>query len=251
MPGPRRPATALPALLLTLALGAAAPAQAERQDEGQFDVHLGGFRVGLVALSGYQNATRYRAEARIESAGLAGLLRRVRYDARAEGEVVAGRFAPLRYEEDADTGRRQSRSVMEYVGGVPRIVLYESNRESEPRGEPLDPAEQGGTLDPMTALYLMLRDVPGEETCRLAFEMFDGRRRSLMRFDAASASPAEDGTLTCAGEYRRIAGFPMRDMGEMAVFPFEVTYAPAEGGDRRVMRVRIETLYGTAVLLRR
>jgi hypothetical protein len=81
--------------------------------------------------------------------------------------------------------------------------------------------------------------------------MFDGRRRSLMRFDEASAAEAEDGSLTCAGEYRRIEGFALRDMGEREAFPFEITYGPAEDGARRVQRVRIETLMGTAVLLRR
>ncbi len=251
MTAAQRPAPAPLAFWLAIALTLASPAPAERLDEGLYDVHLGGFRVGLVALTGYQNATRYRAEARIESAGLAGLVRRVRYDALSEGAVVAGRFTPLRYEEDADTGRRQSRSVMEYEGGVPRIVHYESNRDAGDRGAPLDPASQGGTLDPMTALYLMLRDATGGEICRLAFEMFDGRRRSRVQFDAAAAAPGEDGSLTCPGEYRRIEGFALRDMGEMQVFPFEVTYDPPAGGQRRVKRVRIETLYGTAVLLRR
>lgn len=251
------PRRTLPSALLAawLAAGPGAGAGAgadERRDAAAFDVYLGGFRVGLVSLAAAEDGARYRAEARIESAGLAGFLRRVRYDARAEGEVRDGRHLPLRYEEDADTGRRQSRSVMAYEAGVPRVVEYESNRDRGGRGEPLDPATQGGTLDPLTTLYLALRDVaPGEE-CSLDVELFDGRRRGRMRhLDAGAAQPVAEGEVTCQGEYRRIEGFSLRDMGEMAEFPFQVTYRPNGGGLLQVAIVRVETLYGQATLVRR
>lgn len=239
-----------PALLAVwLAVGAAA---AERRDAAVFDVFLGGFRVGRVSLDASEDAERYRAAARIESTGLAGFLRRVRYDARAEGVLQDGRHLPLRYEEDADTGRRQSRSVMEYDGGVPRVVEYQSTRDRGGRGEPLDPATQGGTLDPLTTLYLALRDVAAEEACGLDVELFDGRRRGRMRhLDAAPPEAAAGGEVTCLGEYRRIEGFSLRDMGEMAEFPFQVTYRPNGGGLLQVAIVRVETLYGQATLVRR
>ncbi|MCL4187740.1 MAG: DUF3108 domain-containing protein [Rhodobacteraceae bacterium] len=237
---------------LTVACLAAGAAAAERSDAAQFDVYLGGFRVGHVSLAAAEGDGRYSAEARIESAGLAGLLRRVRYDARAEGQLRGGRHHPMRYEEEADTGRRQSRSVMEYEGGVPRIVAYESNRTSERRGTPLDPAGQGGTLDPMTALYLALRDVVPAELCALDLELFDGRRRSRMwHYPGQEPVPDGDGAVTCRGEYRRIEGFTLRDMGEMAEFPFAVTYQPDGEGRHAVAIVRVTTLYGQATLVRR
>ncbi|MCC6304949.1 MAG: DUF3108 domain-containing protein [Rhodobacteraceae bacterium] len=236
-------------MLVILLAGTAA---GERRDVARFDVYLGGFRVGRVSLEASEDAGRYEAAARIESAGLAGFLRRVRYDARAEGRVEDGRHLPSRYEEDADTGRRQSRAVMDYAGGVPHLVEYRSDRTSERRGEPLDPATQGGTLDPMTALYLALRDVAPGELCGLDVELFDGRRRSRMWHTGAREAAADAaGAVTCAGEYRRIEGFTLRDMGERDSFPFRVTYRPEAGGRMAVDLVRVETLYGLATMVRR
>jgi hypothetical protein len=111
----------------------------------------------------------------------------------------------------------------------------------------VDPATQGGTLDPMTALFALLRDVPRADVCRLDVPVFDGRRVSRV----STRGPKTEGDrIVCDGEYRRVEGFSERQMREKARFPFSITYAPA--GDRyRVERIAIDTLYGRATLDRR
>ena len=57
--------------------------------------------------------------------------------------------------------------------------------------------------------------------------------------------------MICQGEYRRIAGFSKRDMEEKTAFPFTLTYAPTADGQMHVELVEMETLYGTARMVRR
>lgn len=233
----------------TVAAGpVAAPAaqSAERLQEGQFDLVLRGIRAAVLTYRGAENAGSYAVSGRLESAGLAHMMRRMRYDAKVQGRRQGARFLPGRYEEEADTGKRQQRAVMAWRGGVPVVEKVLPAREAGDTD--LDPATQRGTVDPLTALYATLRDVPAGEACRSDVTMFDGRRRSQLRLSAPEASA---GQITCAGEYRRLAGFSEREMAERSRFPFRLTYAPAEGGMVRVVEVSMETIYGRAVLRRR
>lgn len=239
------------ALFGRLALAAAcllapAAAGADRTDSARFDLVMLGLRAGTLTFQAAEADGRYTVTGRMESGGVVAVVRKVRYDGRAEGTVAGRALAPLRYEEAADTGRRQSESVMEWTGGVPRVVHYAPERA--PKAFDLDPATQGGTIDPLTAMYATLRDVPAAEACNLNLDLFDGRRRS--RVTLGPPTP-RDGALLCAGEYRRVAGFPPRDMEEKTRFPFTLRLEPAEGGLMRVVRVEMDTIYGSARLIRR
>jgi uncharacterized protein (DUF934 family) len=232
-------------LIATLLAVAATAAVAQTTHSGTFDVRLAGVPAGVVSFSAVEDGRQYSAAALVESSGLAALVREVSYDARATGRITARGFVPERYQESANTGERVSRAVMEFLRGVPQVKSYDPPRE--PRSRDVDPATQGGTLDPMTALFALLRDVPRAEVCTLDVPVFDGRRASRV---TTSGPKAEGGRIVCEGEYRRVAGFSDRQMREKTRFPFSIIYAPA--GDRyRVERIAIDTLYGRAVLDRR
>jgi len=216
------------------------------QDPVVFDLSIRGIRAGTLSFSGEATAGRYAVSGRLESAGLVGMVRQVRYDGQAEGSLRQGRFTPARYREQADTGRRQSESVMEYRRGIPQVKVYNPPRELGSDG--IDPATQGGTVDPLTALFATLRDVaPGEE-CNRTLTMFDGKRRSQLVLGAPSAV---EGGVACPGEYRRLAGFSAGDMAEKTRFPFTVRLGPAESGLMQVEEVTMESIYGNARLKRR
>jgi hypothetical protein len=223
---------------------AALPARAE--DPVVFDLSIRGIRAGTLSFSGEATAGRYAVSGRLESAGLVGMVRQVRYDGQAEGSLQQGRFTPVRYREQADTGRRQSESVMEYRRGVPQVKIYNPPRDLGSDG--LDPATQGGTVDPLTALFATLRDVaPGEE-CNRTLTMFDGKRRSQL---ALGAPAAVEGGVSCPGEYRRLAGFSADDMAEKTRFPFTLRLVPGASGLMQVQEVTMESIYGNARLKRR
>lgn len=235
---------AAPALAFGLAL--TAPMAVAQSQDVRFDLVLRGITAGTLTYSGTHGDQSYDVSGRLQTKGLAAMLKRVRYDASARGTVSGGRYTPHSYSEDADTGRRQSKSVMAYKAGVPQVTQYQPARTPSPND--VSPATQGGTVDPLTALFVTLRDVaPGQE-CGTDLKLFDGRRAS--RVTTTNRKVVEK-AVTCTGEYRRVAGFSAEDMAEKTRFPFTVTYAPGPDGRMRVTEVSMDTLYGKGRLVRR
>ena len=235
-------------LALVAGLAAAAlPAAADQTDRIVFDVMLKGIRAGELAINGRIEGNRYGANGTLQTSGLVGMLRKLRYDATSSGAVSGARFTPFRYTEKANTPSRQSENVIVYKGGVP--VSVSSNPPRAARERDVDPAAQGGTLDPLTALYAVLRDVDPTEACRLDVRMYDGARRSQVKLSAPK--PMAGGGVTCTGEYRRLAGFSDKDMAERTRFPFTLVYEPTGEGRLQVARVVTATVYGNGVLKRR
>lgn len=227
-------------ILLGLAVVCGATVGAARAQDVTFDVTLAGVRVAEMTVDGKTADGRYGVAVTIRSEGLAGVVKRIRFESRADGRVASGGFVPARYREQADTGRRQSQVEMVYDGGVPRVVTYTSPRPDD--ADLLDPATQGGTLDPATALFAGLRDLSAGQGCTTEFTVFDGRRRAVY-------SLAGDGT-TCTGSYRRVAGYSPAEMAERSSFAIEVTYALA-GARLQVVAASVQTIYGKVRLNRR
>lgn len=233
-------------LLTTFGAPLGAQAQAETtRDQARFDLVMLGLTAGSVTFSAEQTDSAYAVTGRLETAGAVAFLKKVSYDARSAGTVTGGTYVPSRYSEKADTGERQSEAVMEYVDGVPQVKSYNPPRKA--RKSDINPATQGGTVDPLTALYATLRDVaPGEE-CKISVPMFDGRRASRL---SLSAPVRQGDSVTCQGEYRRVAGFSKSDMKKKTSFPFSLTYTPTADGKMRVTEIEMDTLYGQARLIR-
>ncbi|HSF64530.1 MAG TPA: DUF3108 domain-containing protein [Paracoccaceae bacterium] len=235
-----------PALALAVALAPALPA-ASAAEPAVFDVTLKGLRAATLRIDGTEGDGRYAVTGRLESRGLAAMVRKVRFDAQASGAVAAdGTLQPASFAEQTDTGSRQSEAVIDYAGGVPQVKVALPERKA--RDYDVDPSTQGGTVDPLTALYATLRDVDAGRECNLSLRMFDGRRASALTLGAPEA---KDGRVTCAGEYRRVAGFSPKDMAEKTRFPFRLTYAPGPDGRMQVVEVAMDTLYGSARMERR
>lgn len=229
------------AALLSAATGA-------RAEQAEFDFVLRGISAGALTWSGDgAPGAAYSVKGRLKTAGLAALLKKVRYDATASGTITAkGTYLPRAYAEDADTGKRKSQSTLRYSKGVPALTSTNTNRK--PRAYDVDPATQGGTVDPLTAMFTTLREVAAGQECRVDLKMFDGHRASRL---VTSAAKATGDKVVCSGEYRRVAGFSPEDMAEKTRFPFTLTYAPAGEGRMRVVEVAMDTLYGKARLVRR
>jgi hypothetical protein len=235
------------ALAVVATLQPAAPARAEKiKDSASFSVIVKGITAGTLSFSAVQDGAGYAVQGRLSTSGLAAFLRKVRYDAKARGRVQDGAYVPASYTERADTGSRQSEATMAYAAGVPQVKQYAPARK--PRSYDLDPAQQGGSVDPLTAMYATLRDVDAGQECRVDLKMFDGRRASRLTLQ----KPRADGErVICAGEYRRLGGFSPEDMAERTRFGFTVTYAPAPvEGRMQVVEVAMDTLFGRARMVR-
>ena len=235
-------AAALPAVL---ALTAGASTGAERTDKATFDIYLRGLKTGALAFTGVDNGKSYAAAGKVESTGLVGAIVKVRYDASSNGSVRGETFVPLNYTEKT-TGVRNNESVMKFKGGVPQVKKYSPPK---PPG-PLDvkPATQAGSVDPMTAIYGALRDVPREDVCNYNVKMFDGKRAS--KISLSGAKPTQDG-FTCNGAYNRLKGWSAEEMAEKKNFPFTMVYQKQAGDLYRVTRIELDTTFGRAKMVRR
>lgn len=234
---------------LTLSLCTALPgaALAERiEDKATFDVVIRGISAAALGFSAVQDGKRYAVSGLLKSAGIAAMFRKISYSGTAKGAVSGTQYTPFSYVEKSDNGKKQSTSKMTYSRGVPSAVQYSPAREG--RDKDVDPATQGGTVDTLTALYAILRDVDAGQECKVSLKMYDGRYVSSI----AISNPKKQGeSVTCSGKYRRIAGFKAEEMAERTTFPFTLTYQPVGDGRMRVTEVAMESIYGKAAMKRR
>jgi len=232
------------ALIIAALPGAA---MAERvEDKATFDVVIRGLNAATLGFSAVEEDNRYVVSGLLKSAGLAAMVRKISYEATARGSVTGTRYTPSSYVEKADTGKKKSTSTITYSRGVPNAVQYTPPREG--RDKDIDPATQGGTVDTLTALYAILRDVDAGGECKANMKMYDGRYVSSITI----SNPVKRGdAVTCSGQYKRIAGFKPDEMAERITFPFTLTYQPAGNGRMRVSEVVMESIYGKASMKRR
>jgi len=234
-------------LALLLCTGLPAAVLAERvEDKATFDVIIRGFSAATLGFSAVEDGNRYAVSGVLKSAGIAAMFRKISYTGTAKGAISGTRYTPFSYDEHSDTGKKKSSSKMTYTRGVPSAVQYTPARDA--REDEVAPASQGGTVDTLTALYAILRDVDAGQECKVSLKMYDGRYVSTI---AISKPQAKGSAVVCAGQYRRIAGFKPSDMAERKTFPFTLTYEPTANGRMRVTEVALESIYGKAAMKRR
>ena len=222
------------------------PLHAQQVDEGRFDVILRGIPAGQLVFKAEQAGGRYAVAGKVQSTGIVAALLTFRYDATARGTVTPDGFRPSFYSQDTDRRGRKAQSKMAYSAGVPQPPQI-----TPPRGPAtydLDPATQGGTVDPLTAIFAVLRDHPRDSACNISLTLFDGRRRTQLTLGAPTLQT--DGTATCSGDYKRLGGFSPEDFAERSVFPMTLKLRP-NADKLRVTEVLVPTVYGDAVLRRR
>ena len=220
----------------------AGPAAAER---AQFDISIRGIKVGELQLASEETQTRYSVAGRLSNTGLTQVIRRFSYTGNSQGRIVNSTLQPDRYVEKADTGQRISEVELAYRSGVPRVVRYTSPREPGP--DTPDPSSQGGTVDPLTAIYSVLRDVPANRACSVSLILFDGRRQSRVSLRRSGTS---GGMPVCSGRYERLKGFTAEEVARHRTFEFTLSYRDAGNGRLAVREVVAQSIYGQAVIQR-
>lgn len=219
-----------------------APALAQQQWSAVYDVKLLGAKVGEMSVAGNETGNSYSARSRFATVGAVGALKRVRFDLTAKGRKTGHRFAPQSYNENIDDGWRISKMNVGFPGGVPKLLSGTSGSSAPPA----DTSRLRGALDPLTALYAALRDQETGALCRLDADIFDGHRHA--RFGLTGRT-AEGETVTCHGEYRRIAGYSSSGKRKQR-YRVAVQYEP-HGALMRATEVRVQTMYGNVLLHRR
>lgn len=253
-------AAALPAAFLACLALAPAPAAAQAL-RATYEVHAAGMVVMELDVRFELGADAYRVETRLRTRGIAAVI--------ASGEQttqVAGGFAgavaqPAGYLSEGTWRGRPRRIALDWQGGTPRVIeLLPPNEEER---EPVPEALKTGTVDALSAMSALSRQVAREQGCTLAAPVFDGRRRSdfttgggrwerIQPWRSAWAGDA----LRCDFEGRQVAGFRRDGEGREAAAPQRGTVwfaAPYAGAPPVPVRVDIPTRWfgtATAVLLR-
>ena len=228
-----------PTIRASLALAAmalAAPAGA-----ASFDFSVAGFRVGELSLDIEQSGTSYAAAARIDTAGVVGVFADFFFDGQASGRLSGGKVVPELFTATSKSPRALRKSRIEWENGVPVEASVEPPRDSAP-----DPADQGGTLDPVSASVRLLRDAPVGEICNTTVDVYDGSRRSRLQL----SRPVERGDeLVCSGAYARLQG-EGHSLTSRREFPFSLVFTRAGGGMATLERIEAPTNFGQAVVSR-
>lgn len=229
-------------VLATLLWAAFAPEISRAgQTDALFDVVFKGIKVGVLELSGQSSVTRYKAKASLRTTGLIAALKSVRFDLSSRGRILGDRLAPLHYAEDVETGRRSSSVEITYKNGIP--VQTGGSIGEERVTVPLDPVRQTDTVDPMTALFILLRDQQNLQFCNRSQPIFDGARRTRMRLKRADPK-------TCKGQFERLAGYTPKQLRERPRVDFEVIYRDS-GQILQASEVTVRSKRGTVKIIRR
>ncbi|WGH79872.1 DUF3108 domain-containing protein [Jannaschia ovalis] len=228
-------------LLLTLS----APPVSAEPFAVRFDMSLRGITGGQLALVAETGGGRYAVTGRAAGTGVVGALVRYAYEGRAEGRLGAAGPLPDSYTEVEIAGRDRSETRTRFAEGRPvavRIVPM-----PPPAPWQIAPGAAGRAIDPLTALWDMLR--PQAAVCDRSYDLFDGQRVS--RLVLAPARPDPQGGTACDARYTRIAGYSPEEMARRDGGRFTVHYQPTGDGRLAAAELRARTSLGVAVLRRR
>lgn len=239
----------MPFRLIAAALLALTPLSALAQTtlDARFDVSFRGLTGGQIAIRANESGGAYVVTAQGRPTGVAGALVNYQYDGTARGTVSGGRYATTSYEERELDDGEQTNATMTFRGGRPTGVTFVPPRARKPYD--LEPTEQSGVIDTLSALYLVMRPTDVGGACDQRYDLFDGRHISRLTLNAAQAGA--DGTVMCSGEYRRLKGYSPEEMAKRPRVPMTVIYAPTGDGRVQVTEIRASSRMGDAVLRRR
>ena len=228
-----------------VALSMAGPVLAEQANQS-YAVYVSGIKAGAINLSTDVTSNKYAARGVVKATGLLSMVADFGFDGTVRGSLVNNWNAvPVAY-EGAHKNRGGARNtVMSFSGNRPSGVKITPPRDS--RKYDVDPLAQSGTVDPVTASFMLLRDRPLAQACDQQVEMFDGAKRS--RISLGKRQKSDEGWV-CNGVYERLAGFSSRELEKQRSFNFTL-YLSEQGQQAVVEKFVTQSTAGTVVAVRK
>ena len=169
--------------LLALALAAAAPAglaqpngaggDASRTIRLSYTLYGHGFHVLNVVVDLRLSGAGYSVRLNDRTAGFLGLMLHTDVTSTATGRFTSAGVRPVRFESTGYSRGAQRQTVLEYVDGNPSVRVL---TPSEPRRDRVDPAQTTGSIDTLSAMADMMREVQQDGRCDGHATVFDGLR---------------------------------------------------------------------------
>lgn len=200
------------ALIALLPLTAAAAPRT-----GSVQLEYDGYAHGLIALkldaaftltdSGYSGRLRYH------TAGFVGFMVKNESDSQVTGRFTPAGVDPIRFDSTGELRGRARVARFAYVNGVPRIEALDPPVEQE--RTPVSPADTAHTIDTLSSMAALVRQVSDRGTCDGTVTTFDGRRVTRMvahtsGHEALARTPRSrfaGDTLRCDFDGTQLAGF--------------------------------------------
>ncbi|MFH5924739.1 DUF3108 domain-containing protein [Roseomonas xinghualingensis] len=214
---------ARPALVALCLLAPAMPAHAEPVS-ATYTVHVAGLTVMELGTTIDITDQTYSVELRTRLRGVAGAFGSSQNVTRVEGVWEGQAARPRRYLAEGVWRGEPRRTHLEWPAGQPIIRAMQPANEDE--REPVPEAARRNTIDNLSAIAQLIRQIRREGHCNGATRVFDGRRLSEMAAATQgrdSFPPARDEwsgvALKCAFEGRFLAGLRKGEDPEAARRP--------------------------------
>lgn len=230
---------------------AAAESEAPVDMRVTYDFYLGGLPLATAKIQLTTDGDRYEAISALKTVGLVGYFFDTEFVSSVDGRHVPGEaLTPQHFQMRWRTKDKGQEVTVDYDDTAPSAVSAEPPFKK--KWYEIDPTEQSGSIDPITAIAttLLLGDVA--EICNRTLPVFDSRKRFDIIFSGVSREYDRKGVpmVECKGEYRRIAGFKKKMMKKPS-YPFTIRFAIQPDGTPKAVRIWGETAFGAAVALLR
>ena len=218
----------------------------------QFNVTISGFPVGRVSYEGTVEGNEYKVQGFMGSTGFFGLFIGTRYSGAAIGDLRGDTPSPEVFRGRFEQRRQFAQVDIRYNDGLPISVERTPAREAQ--SYDASPSDARNHMDPISALYFLLRDRSDNELCTQDFGVFEGSRTARVKLSRAtvdsSGNPLVDRVI-CNGMYKRVAGFRDEELAARREFPFTITYLPTADGRHSASEFLAVTEFGLAKAVRR
>jgi hypothetical protein len=199
---------ALPLLLVALP-------QAVRADpvQAHYAAYAAGLNVLVMDASIDLSPQRYRLTVDFQTAGTFSVFVHSQTRSRVEGAFVHDIAAPTRFTSAGVLRGEQRLTQIDYQAGQPVISRLVPPADQE--REPVPPEQQRGTVDTLSAMAQLVRQVNETGRCEGSVRTFDGRRLATLRawtvgledLPPTRLSSYAGRALHCGFEGRQLGGF--------------------------------------------
>lgn len=242
-------------------LAAAAPA---RQEAARFTYigYMGGLKIGWAKADVALDDSRYAAELKMETGGMAGWFVDWRHGSTAFGASTPKGEKPLaadHYRNDSvwEGDNRfvevafDQNDVAGLADAAPHPITHERRAE-------IDPALLKGVLDPLSAIVAIGQTLEATGSCNLSVGVYDGRRRYQLvvsdlgdrELTRSRYAPYGGESRRCDFAFKRVAGFKKKKkkVDQSPTTGRAYFRRSAEGAPLMPVRIAADTKYGAAIL---
>ena len=185
-----------------------------------YQLYVHGLRVGRIEAGLDLQAAKYRIEVAFRTFGLIGWLFRGHQLDTAEGRFGRQFPEPVRFSGQGFWRGDPRRVLIDYVGNRP--VVRDLQPPNDDEREPVPQDLQVNTVDTLSAMVALIRQVADTGRCDTSVETFDGRR--AVQFNARTVGEVEleptgrstfqGWALRCDIDGRLLAGYRLEDPPE-------------------------------------